>query len=465
MTKTLITILSVFAFVGNVISQQQLSLNHYNYSLATYNPAFCGISDGVDVSIIRNQKWQNYGEGYIANNLNISSGMFGNHGIGLNLYSDYVGITSKLRAQLQYAYSIKTGEKSYLSVGIGAGVVDNRIDFASAIVTNVNDPVLANIAQDRETMFDLTAGLQFKWADLRVGVAAPQVLGSQLVYGDLNGSYYTLEREFLSTVGYSWHINREKGIILNPEFLVLYTPGAPFNYNGSLIFEMTKYGWIGATYKADYAVSGLIGVNAIKNLKIGFAYDVQIGELATYNSSPNMEIFLKYSFKTRTGEPDYSAYERRIDSLNNVITQNQEEAKKKIDELEVYNQFLEDSLAKWPKDTPQTLKDSANSAIDNDLRTNTNDYFIELNNDDSPNGYYVIAGAFAEKKNADAMIRKVKAKFPSARIIKNKRNDLYYVMLYYSNEKGEGLAYASYKAKTGLVEETWILYYNRPGNK
>ena len=41
----------------------------------------------------------------------------------------------------------------------------------------------------------------------------------------------------------------------------------------------------------------------------------------------------------------------------------------------------------------------------------------------------------------------------------NKRNNLYYVLLYHSEEKGEGLAYASFKAKNGLVEETWILYY------
>ena len=100
--------------------------------------------------------------------------------------------------------------------------------------------------------------------------------------------------------------------------------------------------------------------------------------------------------------------------------------------------------------------------IDNDLRTNSDDYFVELSGADTDNGYFVIAGAFAEKKNADAVIRKVKPKFPSARIILNKRNNLYYVMLYYAEEKGEGLAYQSYKAKTGLVEETWILYYNRP---
>lgn len=438
-------------------AQQQVSYNQYNFIPTAYNPAFVGAHDGVDVAILRNQKWQNYGEGYIANNLSVSSALFNNHGIGINLYSDFVGITSKLRAQAQYAYRLQLGEKAHLGIGVGLGIVDNRIDFSNAVVNDPNDPVLANTMQDRETMFDVTAGLQFTWAGLRIGVAAPQVLGSQLIYGDQSSSFYTLEREFVSTVGYSWLVSENLGFVINPEVLLLYTPGAPFNYNGALIFEFEKFGWIGATYKADYAVGANVGINVIKNLKLGLAYDFQIGELATFNSRPNMEILLKYNFKSGGPEPDYSPYEARIDSLNKVIVMNDEIANKKISGLNDSIVVLNDSLAKWPKEVVVDETPDLNS----DLRTNSDDHFTELSGADTDNGYYVIAGAFAEKKNADAVIRKVKPKFPSARIIKNKRNELYYVMLYFSEEKGEGLAYQSYKAKTGLVEETWILYYNR----
>ena len=165
---------------------------------------------------------------------------------------------------------------------------------------------------------------------------------------------------------------------------------------------------------------------------------------------------------------DNSDNQHLLDSLNNIIRLNEIEAQRKIQELNDQNKILEDSLAKWPKTVEivnppiDTTKNVVTPPIiDNDIKSNSEDHFIELSGKDTPNGYYVITGAFAEKSNADALIRKIKGKFPNARIILNKRNNLYYVLLYHSTEKGEGLAYASYKAKEGLVEETWILEYNR----
>ena len=146
------------------------------------------------------------------------------------------------------------------------------------------------------------------------------------------------------------------------------------------------------------------------------------------------------------------------DSLNEVITQKNYVIEDKEMTIEEKQRIIDSLLANWPKDV--VVQDTVENKGE-DFKSNSADYFIELNGSDTPNGYYVIGGAFAEKKNADALVRKVKSKFPSARIIKNKRNDLYYVMLFYSKTKGEGLAYHSYKANQLPDEETWILYYNR----
>jgi len=225
---------------------------------------------------------------------------------------------------------------------------------------------------------------------------------------------------------------------------------------------MEKYFWIGGMYKSDYAVGINLGVNMVKNLKLGLAYDFQINELSTFNNAPNAEIMLRYTIPAQVKEVEdagmmdslLAANQRQVDSLKQVIDAQSNE----ISELNDTNQFLIDSLSKWPTEVETTEPPIENT---DNFKSNSADHFIELNNNDSPNGYYVIGGAFAEKKNADALVRKIKSKFPSARIIKNKRNDLYYVLLYYSTKKGEGLAYASYKANQLPDEETWILFYQR----
>jgi len=476
MNKIAVAVLGLFLALS-AFGQQAPLYNQYHVAPLIYNPSYTGYGEGVDVTLIRNQKWGNYGEGFNANSLSAGTLLKGDKsGIGISLYSDYVGITSKLNAHLLYSYHIKLAEKMYLSAGVAAGVVDNRIDFSNAIVTDPNDPILINAVGDRKTMFDMNAGINFRYADFRFGVSVPQLLGSKLVYTGNNFSYYTLERQLVSNIGYSWYINRDKGIILNPEAIVIYSfPGAPLQYSGNLMFEMEKIAWIGVGYKSNYALAFNVGINLVKNLKFGLAYDFQINEVATYNASPNAEIMLKYSIPPKIqAVQDNSDLERRLaeeqrknDSLNNVIYVNDQNAKNRIGQLENENQILIDSLKKWPKEVaPQTnvvdTSDTIPEIRPEDLTSNPQDYFIELSGKDTPNGYYVITGAFAQKTNADALIRKIKPKYPNARIILNKRNNLYYVLLYHSTVKDEGLAYASFKAKSDLVEETWVLNYIKP---
>ncbi len=452
-------------------AQQAPLYNQYHIAPLIYNPSYTGFNQGVDVTLIRNQKWGNYGEGFNANSLSAGTILRdGNSGIGISLYSDYVGITSKLNAHLLYSYRIKLGEEMNVRFGIGAGVVDNRIDFSNIIVTDPNDPVVINAIGDRKTMFDMNVGLNFNYSDLRIGVSMPQVLGSKLLYADNNASFYTLERQLVSNVGYSWYLNREKGILINPEALLIYSfAGAPLHYSANLMFELEKIAWIGVGYKSNYAVSFNLGVNVIKNLKFGLAYDYIINDVATYSSKPNAEVILKYSIPPRVQkvnnedlEHRIAMQEREIDSLKAVIITNDQNAKTRIADLEKENQVLKDSLAKWPKDGVVPPVQGDTSSTSDVMISNSGDYFVELNGNDTPNGYFVVTGAFAQKSNADALIRKIKSKYPNARIILNKRNNLYYVVLYHSTEKGEGLAQADYKAKSNLIEETWVLSYIKP---
>lgn len=456
-----------FLLIGQAhLSAQQLpSFNQYYFTPLVYNPSYVGFDEGVQVGLIRNQKWWNYGEGFNANQLTVSSRLKERHGLGINLYSDYVGITSKLKAHLLYSYAIKLGDKMFLRAGVAAGVIDNRIDFSNAIVSNVNDPVLVNVSNDRKTFFDMNVGINFNYDQFRIGFSVPQVLGSSLQYGEDATSFYTVERQFLATTGYTWRFNETLGMSVSPEAMVMYTSGAPFNYNAGFIFEMDRYFWLGAMYKSDYAIGLNLGVNAVKNLKIGFAYDIQVHEVAALSSMPNMEIMLRYTIPQLSKEPDYSEYDkmladkqRELDSLTAVKEQNERDAENRINNLEETNQILEDSLAKWPKNNGQSnvRTDDPNGSP---ATSNSLDHFTELSGNDSPTGYYVIGGAFADKSNADALIRKIKSMFPNARIIFNDRNQLYYVSLYYSKEKGEGLAYASYKASQLPDEETWVLCY------
>lgn len=460
-------LLFVLGCWSNSSAQQTPLYNQHYVNPYVYNPSYVGFNSGASVTALRNQKWSGYDGGFVTNYFSVGTQLKGGKsGVGLDLYSDFVGLSSKLKAHLAYSYKIKLTENMALRAGVSAGVIDNRINFSGAIVSDIDDPLLNGTGiSNGKTSFDVNFGLNYTFSDFYLGIAVPQALGNQLKYDSAQTLFYTLERQFILNTGYKFYLNKDKKISITPDLLGIYSPNLPLNYNGSLIFEWEKYGWIGATYKSDYAVGANIGINLIDNLKIGLAYDFQINEVATHNKSPNFEILLNYCIPQFTKQD--TIFER------DTIVQLEQEIKIQevvnMDSINVLNlkiKQLQDSLnnikptQEEPKanSTSTTIKDGVN------IKTNVDDHFLEIfDKTDSPNGLYVIVGAFGDKKRADKLLKTSKEEFPNARLIYNERNELYYVILYYSKnfDKVKAAYTRSRELEGGRFYKAWILDYNR----
>ena len=465
--KRIITIIvSIVGFCSILFAQQTPLYNQYYVNPFVYNPSYVGFNPGTSVTLIRNQKWTDYNGGFITNYATFGALLKDEKsGIGLDLYSDYVGITSKLKAHLAYSYNIKLNETMNLRAGLSAGVVDNRINFGEAVVADNNDPLLSNSPLvNRKTSFDVNVGLNYTWTNFQFGIAVPQVVGHKLFYDSLKTLSYALNRQFIANTSYKYIINQDKGISITPDLLAIFTPNLPLNYNGSLIFEWEKYGWIAGTYKSNYAIGINLGINMVKNLKIGLAYDVQINEVAAYNNLPNFEILLHYNIPQFSKRDTIIERDTIIKIVETEITV--EKPVINMDSIMALNKRikeLEDSLKLQPKSvtpskTIQTTKDGVS------IKTNADDHFIEiLDNSDSPDGYYVVVGAFGRKDLAEKLLNFSKSEFPDARLIYNERNDLHYVILYYSTDFNKAKAAYS-KSRTlegGRFYKAWVLDYHR----
>lgn len=467
MNKSLLTILLLLVCYFGWTQQSPL-YNQYYILPYTYNPSYAGFNPGANVSIIRNQKWTDFNSGYITNFVSASALLKDQKsGIGLDVYSDYVGITSKLKAHLSYSYKIQLADELFLRPGISVGVIDNRVNFDQAIVTNANDPLLTGAVTNRQTFLDVNFGLNLTYKDLYFGFAIPQTVGSKLYYSEGNGTYYSLERQYIGNLGYKWMINQDQKISLTPDALVIFSPGLPLNYNGSIMLDWEKYGWIAGTYKSNYAVGANVGINLVKNLKIGLAYDFAINSTSSYQSASNFEILLSYNIPQFSKKDTVVIEKERIIEKEVVVKETDEE---KINELNQKIKALEDSLANQTtikvKDTStnQTTATTTQGAEieDNEVTYNPNDHFIEIEDkSESPNGYYAVVGAFGNKENANKLLDVSKDQFPNSRIIFNERNQLYYVIIYYgTNLKEAKKVYGeSRQLEEGRFYKTWLLDY------
>jgi type IX secretion system PorP/SprF family membrane protein len=96
------------------------------------------------------------------------------------------------------------------------------------------------------------------------------------------------------------HIFRlSDSIDFKPALLSKAVEGAPLQTDITANFQFFDRLTLGASYRWDASVSGLIGFQISDSWFIGYGYDMETSELSNYNSGSH-EIFLRYEFFNRT---------------------------------------------------------------------------------------------------------------------------------------------------------------------
>ena len=297
---------------GEDMSAQQLSFSSQYYTNQfVVNPAFTGNNENTKAYITHRSQWISVPGAPQTSYLTVDGPVEEkNICLGLKLYSYSTDILSRVGAFVTYSYKIKVNSDNDLYFGLAAGMLDNRIDFAKAIVHDADDPFLFQ-EQQNKTIFSADFGVGYKWKKLEAGFAVPQVLGNKIKFGNLTGedSYYNLSRHYQGSVKYQFDVVKEKGITAFPLIMIRYVKNAPFQYDINAIVDWKKTGWVGFTYHSSYALAVSGGLR-YKNLSVGYAYDLGLSKVKTYTGS-STEFLLGYTF---TKKPSYV-----IDTANGEI--------------------------------------------------------------------------------------------------------------------------------------------------
>jgi type IX secretion system PorP/SprF family membrane protein len=292
-----ITSLFLICLMAIVSFAQQLPMySQYYQSPFLYNPAATGILNTTSIYLINHTQWVGMPGGPITRAVAADGSLIKDKaGVGLLLYKDATDITSRLGAMGTYAYRIKTGENSKVSLGLGLGIVDNRIDYSKIIVKDANDLALFNNIQNKTT-FDGNAGVLFSWKTLDIGVAVPHLFASKINYNThYIHSSYSLARHYLATVKYDFTLSKNLNLRCIPLVMARYMPEAPLQYDVNLIFDWNDIVGIGAAYKSNYAITPSAYFKVHKSLTVGYAYDYITSKISSYAGTSH-ELFLSYRF-------------------------------------------------------------------------------------------------------------------------------------------------------------------------
>lgn len=271
-------------------AQQDAMYTQYMFNALALNPAYAGSRNVVSATALYRNQWSGIKGAPETTTFTIDAPIADKKiGLGLQVFNDRLGITNTTGIVASGAYRIRMN-RGTLSFGLQGSLSNFRANYQNVALdqTGANTDVAF---QDNvsKTNFNIGTGVYYNSDNFYVGLSAPQLVPNQLATTPLSKQ----EIHLFLTTGFVLSLNDD--FKLKPSVMVKAVTGAPLEGDINAIFWIKDVVGIGAQYRTNADVSGLLEVQATPQVRIGYAYDHSITTLQTFNSGSH-EIMLRYEF-------------------------------------------------------------------------------------------------------------------------------------------------------------------------
>lgn len=280
----------LLAFTKTSKAQQDAMYTQYMFNPLALNPAFAGSRNVVSATALYRNQWSGIKGAPETTTFTIDAPINDKKiGLGLQVFNDKLGITNTTGIVASGAYRIRM-DKGTLSFGLQGSLANFRANYQNVALdqtgTNTDMAFQDNV---NKTMFNIGTGIYYNSDKFYVGLSAPQLVPGKLASTPLSKQ----EIHLFLTAGVVFNLNDD--FKLKPSILIKEVKGAPIEGDLNAMFWIKDVVGIGAQYRTNADVSGLLEVQATPQIRIGYAYDHSITTLQTFNSGSH-EIMLRYEF-------------------------------------------------------------------------------------------------------------------------------------------------------------------------
>ncbi|MDG2330620.1 MAG: type IX secretion system membrane protein PorP/SprF [Flavobacteriales bacterium] len=301
-TLALTLFLGLFSLIG--IAQNQYHMSQFMLHQPFINPAAQASYQTLNGALFYKTQWTGFiGAPKIAGfNINKALGQTKNNSLGFTLVNDQIGVNNTNDLSLNYAYRIKTGAASYLSLGLGASVMLMQSNLGEVHTITSDDPVFSGNTQTF-VMPNFKFGAYFFKDKFYVGFTSPNLLKNRITFGtELEGSteFDFANVHFYLHSGYQFELKEDLDLMTSVIFKNV--SGAPLQvgFNAQLVFNK-KFG-IGGSYRTSNEATVLANYQLIPELRLGYAYDYNFDQIGDYSSGTH-EIMLIYNLVNQSQIP------------------------------------------------------------------------------------------------------------------------------------------------------------------
>jgi type IX secretion system PorP/SprF family membrane protein len=277
----------------SVYAQQKVQFTQYMFNGLVINPAYAGADEALSLTFLQRNQWSGVENAPSTQTLSAHTLFKKKHfGLGLTFINDKIGVHKNVSALSNYAYHLKVGAKSFLSMGLQAGIHSLRSDYASLLSSTSNDPRVYGSYISR-TFFDFGAGLYFRSPRLHVGLSAPELIPETVNLNDSISVHLNKTNMFLFS---KYRITLSEIVDMEPAVLVKRLTGVPISYDINANFIYRKVLTMGLSYRRKESVDFLMKAQITPQLQVGYAYDHPTG-IVSRISNGSHELMVNYLFR------------------------------------------------------------------------------------------------------------------------------------------------------------------------
>ena len=299
-----------------VNAQQDAGFSMYFFNPLYINPAYAGSREVFSGALVARNQWAAMPGAPTSEALSIHSAIPNSRvGLGLQVYNDKIGPMQNTGITLTYAYHLPINKTTKLSFGISGMVNNIRIGFDQINIQNPNDNSFVG-NNSSSWVPDANAGLYLYKTRFYCGLSVNHLIQSKFALSNsASTDMAKFYRQSYFTTGVVLPLSKQ--VDLRPSILLKYVQAAPLLGEIDATFIFHKKLYLGVGYRTDKRVNiggmdnmviGIIQLEILNSLRIGYAYDYYLSQTGSYNSGGTHEIMLGWDLnctKTRMLSPRF----------------------------------------------------------------------------------------------------------------------------------------------------------------
>lgn len=287
--KTLFVLLLSGSCCVVSFAQEDASNKHYLFNLLNINPAYAGSRGGLSISTGFRKQWAGIPGAPQTSIFSMDAPLKEHHfGLGLQLYTSSIGLEKTNGINMSFATMLQFEEDEFLSLGLQGGLMNYRIDRTSVALPFQNDPSFQY--NTNVVMPTAGAGIYYQRPGFYASLSAPSLLVSTVkVDKILSVNSATLRNmQLILTTGITATLSDD--IQCKPSVYMRWMNGKVFDVhvNGS-VWVKDMIG-VGASYRYDDAIMGLLEIKLNDKLSFGYSYGKSIGDRGIFSQGSHEAI-------------------------------------------------------------------------------------------------------------------------------------------------------------------------------